>query len=100
MIPSFKKLSESFGPLKAKIVRKIMENFHNRGRSGCYKTMEQIDVVLNGHGVEFIDAGKGRKSPAITYVNMGDTYDCTVMWVNGSFRVGCWGDIVEQGNYA
>jgi len=58
------------------------------------------DEILNTHGVEYIQAGHGAKSPAIEYCNAGDTYAATLMYVAGKgYRVGCWGDIVERGNY-
>lgn len=50
-------------------------------------------------GVEYIERGSNQKSPAIDYLNAGDTYDETLMRVRGRFCVGCWGDIVERGNY-
>lgn len=102
MIPSLKTLTSAFGPEKGATIRQLMETFHERNRPGCMPniTMDKISDVLGGFGVEYIEAGNGAKSPAITYVNMGDTYSTTVMWVKGRFRVGCWGDIVEAGNYA
>ena len=101
-IPSIKKLTNAFGAEKAQTIRKLMERFHDKNPLGCRptRTMDAISDVLNGSGVEYIEAGAGAKSPAIYYVNMGDTYDTTVMWVRGRFRVGSWGDIVENGNYA
>jgi hypothetical protein len=39
--------------------------------------MQRIDAILNTCGVEVTP----------------------VLKVNGTFRVGCWGDIVERGNY-
>lgn len=62
--------------------------------------MQRIDEVLHTYGVEYTPAGTNRKSPAFYYCNTGDTYATTVLKVNGRFRVGCWGDIVERGNYA
>jgi hypothetical protein len=61
--------------------------------------VERVFCDLHTFGVERIDAGHGRRSPAITYLNSGDTYDCTVLYVNGRYRAGCWGDIVERGRY-
>jgi hypothetical protein len=58
------------------------------------------DEILNTHGVEYITPGSNAKSPAIEYCNTGDTYQTTLMYVSGKgYRVGCWGDIVELGNY-
>ena len=59
-----------------------------------------IDRILRGCGVEWIEPGNNANSPGIDYVNMGDTYATTVMVIRGRFRVGCWGDVVERGNYA
>ena len=55
---------------------------------------------LGTFGVEYIQKGSNRLSPAITYLNTGDTYELTILYVNGQFRVGCWGNYVERGNYA
>jgi hypothetical protein len=64
-----------------------------------YSRMAAIDTVLGTFGVEYVAAGHNSKSPAFSYCNTGDTYDVTVLKVRGHFRVGCWGDIVERGNY-
>jgi len=61
--------------------------------------MAMADEILNTFGVEYISRGKNAKSPAIEYCNSGDTYNATLMFVNGNYVVGCWGDIVERGNY-
>lgn len=61
--------------------------------------LDAVDELIETHGVEYIPAGHNQKSPAISYCNAGDTYTTTLLHVNGSFRVGCWGDIVERGNY-
>ena len=55
--------------------------------------------ITGACGVEYIPAGRGAKSPSIEYANAGDTYAKTLMWTGGRYRVGCWGDIVERGNY-
>lgn len=57
--------------------------------------------ITECYGVEYIQAGLGQKSPAIEYCNAGDPYAVTLMHISGrGYRVGCWGDIVERGNYA
>jgi len=75
-------------------------------RNHCYNEpstvqlrLEVIDELLGTHGVEYIPRGHNAKSPAIEYCNTGDTYASTVMYVNGRFIVGCWGNFVEQGDY-
>ena len=62
--------------------------------------LEAINELMDGHGVEYIPAGRNRRSPAIEYINVGETYLDTIMWTRGRYVVGCWGDIVERGNYA
>ena len=57
------------------------------------------DTILRTFGVEGIGRGHNQKSPAIDYLNTGDTYASTLLWVRGAYRVGSWGDIVERGNY-
>lgn len=56
-------------------------------------------VDLGTFGVEYIPQGTDRRSPAIDYLNAGDAYELTVLYVNGQFRVGDWGYYVERGNY-
>jgi hypothetical protein len=73
-------------------------SYYHDGRHR-YSRMRAIDKVLGTYGVEDIDAGHNRRSPAIRYCNTGDPYDTTVMFIRGRFRVGCWGDIVERGHY-
>ena len=62
--------------------------------------LEAINDLMDAHGVEFIPAGSNKRSPAIEYINLGETYRDTVLWTRGRYIVGCWGDIVERGNYA
>jgi hypothetical protein len=51
-------------------------------------------------GVEYMQKGKGRNSPAFMYLNSGDSYCSTIVFINGNFQISSWGDIVEGGNYA
>lgn len=105
MAPSTKALKAAFPKLSdedAKRIRTVIElatdsYFSPTLRPG--QAMNRIDSILGTHGVEHIPAGHNSKSPAITYCNTGDTYGTTVMLINGRFRIGCWGDIVERGNY-
>ena len=102
MIPSLETIGQAFGVEKARAIRSIMEQFVDRHPLRNIRpvlTLEKISSIIGGCGVEYISRGNGAKSPAITYVNIGDTYDTTVMWVRGRFQVGSWGDIVECGNY-
>lgn len=56
-------------------------------------------VDLGTFGVEHIPRGRNRRSPAIDYLNAGDTYEITVLYVSGQFRAGDWGYYVERGRY-
>lgn len=86
-------------------IRKVARKEYNRLRSentwhpshDATTAMEfaakQFDV---GFGVEgFCDKTSGKHG--ITYINMGDTYDTTLLFYADSeqFRIGNWGDIVE-----
>lgn len=59
------------------------------------RIMACINEVMQGHGVEAIDA-EGIH-PRAVYVNTGDTYTPTLLYCyhSQSFRVQSWGDYVE-----
>ena len=121
-IPSIKKLS-LIKDADTVLARKVLEcrdytdlaklrldfyefNSVDQWISKCYNPpsfhtvkMAMLDKALGTFGVEYIAKGHNVKSPAIEYCNAGDTYATTVLYVNGNYRVGCWGDIVERGNY-
>lgn len=61
--------------------------------------LAMANELCGTYGVEYQRAGKGSKSPAFKYCNSGDGYSATLLYVNGRYRVGCWADIVERGNY-
>lgn len=59
-----------------------------------------VDEVLRTHGVEYMGAYKGRgglHGHSVYYCNAGDTYAPTIIFIGGTLRVGCWGDLVERG---
>ena len=58
-----------------------------------------LDAELENYGVEYVPAGHNKRSPAFYYSNSGDAYTTTIMRIEGRYVVGCWGDIVERGNY-
>ena len=75
--------------------------------SACYHhpglhslKMEMADELCCTYGVEYVRAGKGKKSPKFEYLNVGDPYTATLLYINGNYRIGCYGDIVERGNYS
>lgn len=57
--------------------------------------MKDLDIYLDGHGVEGIS--NHGKTLAL-YVNMGDTYDATVIadLDEGKVIIGSWGNWVER----
>lgn len=73
---------------------------HSRPGSTLVK-MYMLNDLLDGHGVEGAPAGTNAKSPQFEYVNMGDTYDATILYIYGrGFKVMDWGTLVERGNYS
>lgn len=94
--PSIKTLCESFSHLTRGTAIQVRNAMRYKRPQ---EAMDIIDEILGTHGVEYISQGRNAKSPAITYCNTGDTYGTTILYVNGRYRVGCWGDIVERGNY-
>jgi len=64
--------------------------------------LEAVAELLNLDGPEYIPRGRNvRTSPAFYYLNAGDTYRTTILMIRPgqTFRIGCWGDIVERGDY-
>lgn len=98
MYPSIKAIMQ-IKDVSADDARAIRAIMAGPGKVEGETRMQRIDKILLTHGVEHIGPGKGAKSPAITYCNAGDPYATTILKINGRFRVGCWGDIVERGNY-
>lgn len=101
-IPSIKTIATICDAQTAKTVRRLMEEFRDKcpdGRLRPIVTLNAISSALNLFGVESIPRGHNAHSPAIEYVNTGETYQPTVLWINGRFSIGDWGSIVERGNY-
>ena len=95
-------VKRGFAEAEAIKIRELMEKYekkHPAGDRAPVHTLEAISGVMDGCGYEYIKHGHNAKSPAIHYVNMGDTYSTTVLFVRGNFQIGCWGNIVERGNY-
>lgn len=86
----------------AQKIRGLIDKYNSKypfSRPRPVSTFAKISLLLNANGVESIPKGKNLRSPEITYVDKGDSYDETLMFINGRFRLGCWGAYVEQGNY-
>lgn len=70
------------------------------GSSSVGNILKVADDLLDGHGVEYIESltDTMRSREGLSYVNMGDTYDTTLIYDHGKgrFVVSSWGDIVER----
>lgn len=89
-----------------RILAKLLEQWEYRN---CHRSFAIRDALLateakfcdlGTFGVEHIERGNNQRSPAIRYLNTGDSYGLTVMVIRRRFVVGCWGDVVERGNYS
>lgn len=78
-------------PAQAKELRGLM--------STPARALAAADKMINGFGVEYIASSDDtmRVRDGLEYVNMGDTYDTTLVYDHGShrFKVTSWGDLVE-----
>lgn len=82
-----------------------------RARIGCYRllgperdwsverTLDGCNKLLGGYGVEAI-FGSDSCTPVLLYINLGDTYDTTLLYepAKDRFSVGSWGDYAERHN--
>lgn len=59
------------------------------------RTACALNEVLGAYGVEAI-FGENCTEPVLEYLNMGDTYDATLCYVDGRWRVSSYGDEVER----
>jgi hypothetical protein len=81
--------------ISAKVIDKIMQLiFMWKDESRAEELLRMIqDVIGRGHGVQTIQ--KEMNSPILAYyINMGDTYDMTVLVPTKSFmpQITAWGD--------
>jgi len=87
--PAVKTMSEGLRISKAdaKRLKDMMD-------TGAPRILQAADKMMNGHGVERISGVGG----GLMYVNMGDTYDTTLIYdyKTNRFVVSSWGDIVER----
>jgi hypothetical protein len=110
-MPSIKRIDEFLGEsLKKKhgdlwrsmaltIQRRLKNNLESRDAE---KAMEFANKALDGHGVEAIrgdyHVDNYHYDIVATYVNMGDTYNATILYETetGRFLVTSYGDWVEK----
>jgi hypothetical protein len=90
---------------QARGVRNTLEAFRI-GAINLDKCLTRADELIGGHGVEYIRHAEDsmRECKGIEYVNLGDTYDCTLCFDHTKcrFYVCSWGGIVEsapEGSY-
>lgn len=104
-IPSIKTLCSIMPVERAKLVHERCERYRERCKNhpsaniSVNHCLNYCSAIMEQFGYEKIPAGRNQKSPAIEYVNTGDPYTNTLLFVNGNFSVGNWGSIVERGNY-
>ena len=104
--PSIARLESILGLTKSEAV-KVRSSI--RSTESGSRASRRIDALnLDGvYGVEFVQRGSNAKSPEFYYLNTGDTYSPTIVfvhtpkWGGGTYtcRLCSWGDIVERGNY-
>lgn len=106
--PSVKTLRRCFGDKAREAKRalhmsrqELLETYDAAGRRlrECYNPPQTYDIrleTLNAigdfHGVEGVQAKNGRWA---SYLNTGDTYNDTLIYWNGHYRVQSLGDFVE-----
>lgn len=86
--PAVKTMSE-----RLRISKADAQKLKDMMDTGAPRILQAADGMMDGHGVERIP---GR--PGLMYVNMGDTYDTTLIYdyKTDRFVVSSWGDIVER----
>jgi hypothetical protein len=86
--PAVKTMSE-----RLRISKADAQKLKDMMDTGAPRILQAADGMMDGNGVERIP---GR--PGLMYVNMGDTYDTTLIYdyKTDRFVVSSWGDIVER----
>jgi hypothetical protein len=89
--PSVKRMVDFLGISKSDA--EMLKTKMNEG-APVGSILKAADQILDGNGVEAIPGVGG----GLSYVNMGDTYDTTLIYDHGKgrFLVTSWGDIVER----
>jgi hypothetical protein len=105
--PSAKDLLKDFpkiGSVKAdELAKRLKDALDSEEEDALDDAMDFANEVIDGNGVEGVK-GEGAhvdnywRDTILLYVNMGDTYDTTVMYdtENEEFLIGSYGDFVEQ----
>ena len=109
--PSRKTLEAAF-PGKGKELRQLItedvhpDNYKSvqdlvgqcwHGPTYSHMLLTAINEIIEGHGIEQIIPKDEDRHPSYEYINMGDTYNATILLrSDGRLIVASWGDIVEQ----
>lgn len=103
--PSIKTLSAVFGD-KAKQAREILEMTRGQlvagpaaaRRKECYHSPSTMDLRMHAlnalgetYGLEHAEGNHG----VVSFLNSGDTYNPTIIYWHGTYRVQSFGDFVE-----
>lgn len=94
-------VNHGYTPEQATFIREALLKFEAKHSKWVRpeKTFKKISEFLNKFGVQRIPAGTNQKSPEIMYIDTGDMYDTTLMWVNNHVSIGYVAYIIERGNY-
>lgn len=96
-----KEFGRDFEGDEAKEIQKLMK--YPGSDKKAEENLEKIDKLIDGHGVEVINGEKNTpggfwQNAVAAYVNIGDTYNATVLYdVNEKeFLLTTWGDWAEK----
>lgn len=103
---SAKRLSAYFGDstgVWGAFIRRALQD-HEAGKAWPQQTLQNVDSIIDGHGVEtlwepYSDGSENKTRPPLAYyVNTGDTYSATLLWDCRKRRwvLSSWGDFYER----
>lgn len=77
------------------VIERVHQLHHGHLESRRYGRQLAVDVLGEFHGVEYL--GKNRHGQDVDYLNAGDTYTPTLIFVGDRMFISCWGQLVESG---
>jgi hypothetical protein len=80
----------------ARRIRTILRDGH-----GLSRVDREFGDKLGSFGREVVEHGRTESSLGFVYLNVGDPYSPTIIKKDQrrAYYIGCWGTIVEHGNY-
>ena len=104
--PTAKEISTAFPKLTPEqaeeLARALQTAVDSDDENAPDEAMEAANRILNGHNVEGIrgedyQVDKYWMDTVLLYVNLGDTYDTTILYdtEDKEFSIGSWGDFME-----